>query len=107
MQNKSKDSPEALPGGTEQPDSSSTPIEQTGTLARWMQSLLHMGLGELLLRAATNIFSLLAIVIVIWLTQMYFRQPAARAQASGASTDPTVMPEVPPAADSLPTFRDP
>ena len=45
-----------------------------------------MGLGELLLRAATNIFSVLAIVLVIWLTQMYFRQPAARAQANGGHT---------------------
>ena len=103
MQNKSNDNPEDFRGGTEQPDSISKTTEQPGTLARWMQSLLHMGLGELLLRAATNVFSVLAIFIVIWLTQMYFRQPAARAQTSGnPPADATVMPEAPSSAASLP-----
>ena len=103
MQNKSKDSPEALRGGTEQTDSTSKPIEQPGILARWMQNLLHMGLGELLLRAATNIFSVLAIVIVIWLTQMYFRQPAVRAQANGnTAAHPTVIPDAPSSPNSQP-----
>ena len=63
----------------------------------WIQRLLHMGLGESLLRAATNIFSLIAIVIVIWLVQTYFRQPSLQAQASN---QPVVSPTevVPPAA---------
>src|SRR5690242_14106768 len=103
MQNKSKDSPESLGGGTEEEESISQSTEQPGILARWTQSLLHMGLGELLLRAATNIFSLLAIAIVIWLAQMYFRQPAARAQANGSpAAVATIMPDAPASGASAP-----
>ena len=95
MQNKSED----RPGGIEEPESTAQSTEQPGTLARSMQSLLQMGLGELLLRAATNIFSILAIIVVIWLTQMYFRQPAARAQANGGNAaDATAVAVEPPAA---------
>lgn len=56
-----------------------------------MQSLLHMGLGEFLLRAATNVFSVIAILLVVWLAQSYFRQPAARAQTDGP-TPPALSP---------------
>ncbi len=55
-----------------------------------MQSLLQMGLGEILLRAATNVFSLIAIAVVIWLAQMYFRQPIPQGgqSAQGQPTAP-------------------
>ncbi len=103
MQNKSKDSPEDLRGGTEQQDGTSSTTEQPGLIARGMQSLLHMGLGEMLLRAATNIFSVLAIAIVIWLAQMYFRQPAVNALSGGhTSAIPTIMPEAPSSTEALP-----
>ena len=62
-----------------------------------------MGLGEILLRAATNIFSLIAIVIVIWLAQMYFRGPAAQTQGSGASAQSQpAIPVEPSASSKLP-----
>jgi murein DD-endopeptidase MepM/ murein hydrolase activator NlpD len=68
-----------------------------------MQSLLQMGLGESLLRAATNIFSIAAILIVIWLVQMYSRQPAARAQAGiPPAQGPTPIPASPLPASSAP-----
>lgn len=66
---------------------------------KWIQRLVHMGLGESLLRAATNIFSLIAIVIVIWLAQMYFRQPAV--QALGNNATPPSPTEVVPAVASV------
>jgi murein DD-endopeptidase MepM/ murein hydrolase activator NlpD len=72
-------------------------------LARLMQGLLHMGLGESLLRAATHVFSVVAVVIVIWLAQTYFRAPAERAQASnGPSQGLTPMPAAPSPGNAIP-----
>ncbi len=91
--------PDSGPGGTEEPDLASRTTEQPGAIARWVQSLLQMGLGELLVRAVTNIFSIGAIVIVIWLARAYFSRPSAQAQtaqdplASGASL-PTEAPSL-------------
>ncbi len=91
MQNKTTDRPDdARPGGTGEPESTTEIAEQPGTLARSLQSLLQMGLGELLIRAATNVFSLAAIVIVVWLAQAYLREPA-RAQGGGPAL-PTALP---------------
>ncbi len=100
MQNKANERPDARSGGTEEPDSNTETTEQPGTIARSVQSLLQMGLGELLVRAATNLFSVAAIVIVIWLAQAYFRQPAARTQLGGKA-NPTALPVKPPAAVGL------
>ena len=101
MQNNLKDDPKAQPGETSEPQDSSSRTNQTGQLSNWMQSLLHMGLGESLVRAATNIFSLTAILLVIWLVQMYFRQPAALAQGNnGAHQVPTPLAAAPSAASS-------
>src|SRR5512142_2386866 len=101
MQNNLTDRPDdARPGGTGEPESTTDILEQPGALARSLQSLLQMGLGELLIRAATNIFSLAAIVVVVWLAQAYFREPA-RAQA-GAKPVPTALSAELAAAASLP-----
>ena len=43
-------------------------------VAQALHGLLEMGLGEHLLRAATNVFSLLGIAVVIWMAQQYFRR---------------------------------
>src|SRR5512146_2015202 len=102
MQNKANDMPDARPGGTEEPDSTNQTTQQPGTIARSVQSLLQMGVGELLVRAATNIFSVVAIVIVIWLAQAYFRQPVTRAQVAGAQAGPTSLPVEPPSDASVP-----
>jgi murein DD-endopeptidase MepM/ murein hydrolase activator NlpD len=98
MQNNLKDKPDAPGGGIEKPESHLSSDQQSGTLSRWMQSLLHMGLGEYVLRAAINIFSVVAIGIVIWLAQMYFRQPASGPRSSQAAT---AIPVAPAPASSL------
>ena len=103
MQNRSKDEPMAARGKTEEPEEIPNPNEQTSRVSHWMQSLLQMGLGEFMLRAATNVFSIIAILTVIWLAQMYFRQPAAKAQGNGqTSSGPTPMVAAPPAPPSSP-----
>lgn len=101
MQNQYPEGPQARRGGKEEPDSSPESAEQPGTIARSVQRLLQMGLGESVVRTATNIFSLAAIVIVIWLAQAYFRQPAARARANGSAA-PTFVPSALPSSDSAP-----
>src|SRR5512143_135 len=101
MQNKSKDRSDASPCGTGEPASTIETAEQPGALARSLQSLLQMGLGELLIRAATDVFSLAAIVVVVWLAQSYFHQPS-RAQAHPPTVATAVPPALSAAAGSLP-----
>ena len=62
-----------------------------GRSTSWMQNLFQIGLGDSLLHTVTNIFTILAIIIVIWMAQAYFKQPrppAVSAQLPG----PTPMP---------------
>jgi murein DD-endopeptidase MepM/ murein hydrolase activator NlpD len=62
-----------------------------------------MGLGESLLRASTNILSVIAILVVIWLVQAFYRQGAFNVGASAAQAGPTeemvAATPVPPPAD--------
>ncbi len=88
MQINPTERPDSDPGGTEDPDFPSRTTEQPGMIARWVQSLLQMGLGDLVVRAATNVFSLGAIVVVIWLAHSYFSRPAG-AQINPASSGST------------------
>ncbi len=90
-------------GGKKGPDNES-PLRQRGFLSRWMNRLVEMGLGEPLLRIGTNLFSIIAIGIVIALVQVYFRQinsPLAgnSDQASGQVESESVDPISAPALD--------
>ena len=49
-------------------------VRQPGLITRWMNSLVQMGLGESLLRVGTNLFSIVAILVVVLLAQAYYRQ---------------------------------
>ena len=64
-----------------------SPLKQRGLLSRGMNFLVDMGLGESLLRIGTNLFSIIAIVIVIALVQTYFRQ--INSPLAGNSNQPT------------------
>lgn len=76
---------------------------QSGPMSRLLQSLLHMGLGEFVLRAATNVFAAGAILAVILLTQGYFREPVRGAQADGGPSEiMTPLPHAPPPASTTP-----
>ena len=55
-----------------------------GQFTSWMQSLLQIGLGNSLLHTVTNIFSILAIIAVIWMAEVYFNQPRPKAQTNSA-----------------------
>ena len=86
------------------------PIRQPGLVARWVTSLVQMGLGESLLRIGTNLFSVVAIVAVIFLVQAYYRQSPDQftensAQASGPEETVAVDINSIPAAD-IPVISD-
>jgi murein DD-endopeptidase MepM/ murein hydrolase activator NlpD len=71
------------------PQSESAPKE-TGFISRWTDSLLHMGLGDTVLRYGTHVLSVLAIAVVIWLMQMYYRQaPTQAALTATQAAGPT------------------
>lgn len=76
-----------------------SPLRQRTFFSRWMNRLVEMGLGESLLRIGTNLFSIIAIGIVIALVQGFFRQinsplPGNREQAAGPaeSVEPASIP---------------
>ena len=83
--------------GTSRPERRSRPF------TRWMLGLLQMGVGDFLLKAATHIFSLVGIGVVIWLAHTYFRQPTGPTQASESSlTAMSGLPGGPSLSSALP-----
>lgn len=60
------------------------PVRQRSFITRSINTLVQMGLGESLLRVGTNLFSIVAIGIVILLVQAFYRQ--APNQLSGNSS---------------------
>ncbi|MFZ5878789.1 MAG: peptidoglycan DD-metalloendopeptidase family protein [Chloroflexota bacterium] len=75
-----------------------------GLFSRWTGALLQMGLGESLLRASTNIFAVIAILVVIWLVQAFYRQGAFDArtlatQSANPTEEMVSATPVPPPAD--------
>jgi hypothetical protein len=74
-----------------------------GLFTRWMDFLLRMGLGDSVLRVSTNILSVLAIAVVIWLTQTYYRQaPADSSVGTTPIASPLSLPVPGPGAPPLP-----
>ncbi len=105
MQNNfDEDAPNPSGNGGKKGRDNESPLRQRGFLSRWMNRLVEMGLGEPLLRIGTNLFSIIAIGIVIALVQVYFRQinsPLAgnSDQASGQVESESVDPISAPALD--------
>lgn len=82
-------------GRKESPETLSAPKKERGGFSRFMLGLLQLGLGESLLKAGTNMFSILAIVAVVWLAQAFSRQArgplgVTEAQAQGPTPTPVV-----------------
>ncbi|NWF63542.1 MAG: M23 family metallopeptidase [Chloroflexi bacterium] len=49
-------------------------IKQQSAIAKFMSMLVHMGLGEPLVKLGTNLFSIAAIVLVIFMARTFYRQ---------------------------------
>ncbi len=91
-------------GKKEQDTTTGSPLRQRSLFSRWMNSLVDMGLGEPLLRIGTNLFSIIAIGIVIALVQGFFRQinsplSGNSEQATGQAESEGVAPISAPALD--------
>ncbi|MCC7117807.1 MAG: M23 family metallopeptidase [Anaerolineales bacterium] len=65
------------------------PAPRESFFTRGMNRLAQMGLGEAILRSSTNLFSILALAVALWLARSYFQQ--APNQPSEAS-DPAEVP---------------
>jgi murein DD-endopeptidase MepM/ murein hydrolase activator NlpD len=66
---------------------------EPGLISRVLHNLLEMGLGEFLVKAATNVFSILAIVTVVWLARLYFQRPDSPDQTAPAQAALTASPD--------------
>jgi murein DD-endopeptidase MepM/ murein hydrolase activator NlpD len=71
-----------------------TEKKEKGTLSRWAESLLQMGLGESMLRVGTSVLSLVVIAVVVWLVQMFFNRAADGQVNAAAAQGPTPTPVV-------------
>jgi len=100
MPNNSRDDQSAPRGERDELENRSESNKQSSRLSHLIQSLVHLGLGELLLRVATNVLSIAAIVIVIWLVQLYLRPPGAKAQPDGQESG-SATPQPAPALSSV------
>ncbi|MBI5966162.1 MAG: M23 family metallopeptidase [Chloroflexi bacterium] len=87
-------------------DTSVSSTRQRFFIARWIDNLVQMGLGESLLRIGTNLFSILAIGIIILLVQAFYRQtPNPLSGNSGQDSGP--VPTVAVVANPLPAVDVP
>ncbi len=85
---------------------SSSHNRQPSLIARWVNSLLQMGLGESLLRVGTNLLAIIAIVTVILLAQAYYRQtPKPLTGNANQDTGPALAADV--NVNSMPAITDP
>ncbi len=76
-----------------------SPLNQPGLIGRWINSLVDMGLGEPLLRIGTNLFSIIAIGLVILLVQGFYRQGENPLSANTGQVSGPVVTE---SVDTLP-----
>jgi LysM repeat protein len=85
--------------------SSSAPKPRGGLITRGLNLLAQMGLGEAMLRGSTNLFSVAAIILVLWLAQRYFQGAPNRfaensTQASDSSENTVIDLNTIPAMDN-------
>jgi murein DD-endopeptidase MepM/ murein hydrolase activator NlpD len=73
------------------------PRKKTNLIVKWMESLVHLGLGESALRIGTNLLTILFVVMVVWLMQTLYQPTnfgwASNVHAARASgIEPTAVP---------------
>jgi murein DD-endopeptidase MepM/ murein hydrolase activator NlpD len=109
MQNNFKEEahvPAESDNGVGQTAVSSSFTRKPGRVARWVNNLVQMGLGESLLRIGTNLFSIAAILVVILLAQAYYRQ-TPRPFSVNNNQDSVPAPTVEVGINSMPSLDIP
>lgn len=77
MQNRNKEEPSTSSEGTHAQMPEPAP-KRSSVFSALMNSLINMGLGEPLIKLGTNLFSIVAILLVILLAQTFYRQAQAQ-----------------------------
>lgn len=105
MQNDfNEDAPGRKPQNKESAPDLEKPVSRS-FFPQWMNTLAKMGLGEPLMQIGTNLFSVLAIVLVIFMAQAFYRQAGNQ---SGASEPVAAESEaISPMVDSFPALSLP
>ncbi|NOY98059.1 MAG: M23 family metallopeptidase [Chloroflexi bacterium] len=99
--------PQASQGDAAEAEEISSPEHGPNIIARWMETLLQMGLGESILRVGTNALSLIVVFMVIALMQRFYREAPTPVAVQGAlAAAPTPTPSmdvevVPPPVNTL------
>ncbi|GAB4502117.1 MAG: hypothetical protein Fur0035_16650 [Anaerolineales bacterium] len=91
MNNDFPENSQAAPGDERPAPQTDSTNSRPAAKASWLEALARLGLGETVLRAATGILSLFAIVIVVGLTRTFFRDTPA---AASGGAQPTATPAV-------------
>lgn len=85
MQKEFKEDAPATPGNTI--EKSPVPTKGTSVFTKFMNNLVNMGLGEPLIKLGVNLFSVVAIVLVVLMARTFYRQaeetPNGEDQAAG------------------------
>jgi murein DD-endopeptidase MepM/ murein hydrolase activator NlpD len=92
---------EDLPGsdrGNQTSAEETPPQPKTSPLARALEALAHLGLGEIALRVGTNVLAVGLILTVVWLMQSFYRQPVAGNSGALAASEPAPTPTLSPAS---------
>lgn len=103
------DNPEILPpippGEAGEAEESSVQTSEPSLLARWLETLIRIGLGEGILRVGTHVLSIAAILLVIFLARQFFRAvPEPFSAKAAQAVEKNATPLVP--VESLPAAGD-
>lgn len=63
------------------------------TRTNWLESLARLGLGEVVVRIGTNLLTLVAVAVVVWLMTIFYKVPQGN-QTASAAAGPTAIPQV-------------
>jgi hypothetical protein len=72
------------------------PRERPNLIIKWMESLVHLGLGESAMRIGTNVLTILFVILVVWLMQTLYK-PANLGWATNVKAAPASGTEATPA----------
>ncbi len=75
-------------------ESSKSSTRRNGLFSRWGDFLLELGLGESILRVGSSLLTLILVVLVVWLVQLFLDQAPSTPQNVGAAPETTPTPSV-------------
>lgn len=90
--------------GQEEPGRSGKIKGKKNSLPGWLELLAHMGLGDTVARTGTGVFTLVLVLVVVWMMRPVFQSSYQKLGSAGAA-DPSIPTSTPAVAmASLPEF---